>query len=262
VPLVALYLIVFGSCICSMVILATCIPAVEDASASSTGMPAHLTQPLDGAIGVAPLLGTSTREESDFGRFRSDVRTIGQWYPTMWAHTVALMVDMYCVSFFSGIMLYLFNDSSYRGHEGQVALFGPNTSTLMPHDAFFAMYNCFTFLGDTLSRQLVYRAPRLLHPFWFLLLSATGAVLCLIKIPIIAPIGIFLIFFANGAIYGTSTKHIDSRVDRRVNLTALSVWLFVGDLGSVAGSNTWPLIAPLVCRGVHAPHMCVNATHG
>ena len=51
------------------------------------------------------------------------------------------------------------------------------------------------------------------------------------------------------AVYATSSKHIDTRVDRRVNLTALSVWLFIGDIGSVTGSNTWPFIAPLITHG-------------
>ena len=66
----------------------------------------------------------------------------------------------------------------------QVALLGPNTSTLLvPHDAFFAAYNCFTFLGDSVSRQLVYRASQLAHPLLFLAFSAVGATLCLIKVP-------------------------------------------------------------------------------
>ena len=152
-------------------------------------------------------------------------------------------------------MLYILNDS-----KGEVALLGPNTTKwVVPHDAFFAVYNMFTFFGDTLSRQVVYRLP-LINPLCYLILSAVGAGTCLAKIPIIAPIGIFLVFFANGAIYGTSTKKIDSHVDRRANLTALSIWLFVGDIGSVVGSNTAPLIEKLVCKGVPLPHhhMCLH----
>ena len=65
----------------------------------------------------------------------------------------------------------------------QVALLGPNTiGLLVPHDAFFAVYNCFTFVGDALSRQLVYRATRLAHPLLFLAFSAVGVFLCLIKV--------------------------------------------------------------------------------
>ena len=41
------------------------------------------------------------------------------------------------------------------------------------------------------------------RPHWYISLSAVGAVTCLAKIPLIAPLGIFLIFFANGAVYGT-----------------------------------------------------------
>ena len=60
----------------------------------------------------------------------------------------------------------------------------------MPHDAFFAVQNIFIYLGDSLSRQLVYRAPRLRHPFVFLVFSAAGIVLGLCKIPILSPPGV------------------------------------------------------------------------
>ena len=54
------------------------------------------------------------------------------------------------ISFFSSIMLYVLNDS-HPG--GQVALFGPNTKTLVPHDAYFAVYNwCDVQLSPARSR--------------------------------------------------------------------------------------------------------------
>ena len=147
------------------------------------------------------------------------------------------------------------NDS---GHGGRVALLGPNTrSLLVPHDAFFAVQGLVVYLGDSLSRKVVYHAPTLRHPFWYLLSSAAGAALCLAKVPLLQPLGMFLIFFANGSIYATSTKHIDVAIHHKYNLTALSVWLFIGDLGAVVGSNTWQRVAPLVCAGVNAPHMCL-----
>ena len=34
------------------------------------------------------------------------------------------------------------------------------------------------------------------------------------------------------------SRHIDANIDHKYNLIALSVWLFIGDIGSVAGSNT------------------------
>jgi hypothetical protein len=299
VPLVALYLTVLVSCFASMLVFHLGVPARPTPTASPS-LAGPLLPAADGGSSEVPALSTGLQ----FARFRADVASIGSWCPRMAAHTLALMCDMcarrtkrlspralpslprvsqgpccawtsstrdcrrYCVSFFSSIMLYLFNDSAKAG---QVALLGPNTTRwLVPHDAYFAVYNCFTFFGDTLSRQLVYRAARLYHPCVYLAFSAVGAALCLIHIPLVAPLGIFCIFFANGAVYATSTKHIDTNIDRRVGLTALSVWLFIGDIGSVLGSNTWEYIAPLVCSTVPLPHphMCVvhnsthNSTHG
>lgn len=75
---------------------------------------------------------------------------------------------------------------------------------------------------------------------------------------------IFLIFFANGAIYATTTRHIDQHIGKEFNLIALSIWLFVGDWGSVLGSNTWMYAQNSVvyCDGLpgaHAwPHMCLE----
>ena len=40
----------------------------------------------------------------------------------------------------------------------------------------------------------------------------------------------------------------------RYNLLALSVWLFVGDIGSVLGSNTWEYAKPLLCEGKLGAH--------
>lgn len=119
-----------------------------------------------------------------------------------------------------------------------------------------AIHNCFTLAGDSISRKVMYSIePR--HPFVYLLLCAVGATLLLIKIPFVAPIGIFLVFFTNGSVYATSTRHIDSYVDKKYNLIALSVWLFIGDIGSVAGSNTLPYIRDLVCA-TPSLHMCLK----
>ena len=65
----------------------------------------------------------------------------------------------------------------------------------------------------------------------------------------------------NGSIYAATTKHIDENVGRQYNLLALSVWLFVGDIGSVLGSNTWEYFKPILCDGklgAHDwPHFCI-----
>lgn len=142
-----------------------------------------------------------------------------------------------------------------------MALFGQNTSTLWNHDMYFALFNFFTLLGDTGSRKFAYWFQSWLdkdvNPLLFLVLSATGVLLCLIKVPFVAPLGIFCVFFANGAIYATTTKFIDMHVPHKYNLISLSFWLFVGDFGSVTGSNTWQSIQPLVCDGVTAAYFCV-----
>ena len=43
--------------------------------------------------------------------------------------------------------------------------------------------------------------------------------------------------FSDGLIYGIISRHIDSHIPKHFNLVAISFWLLVGDLGSVAGAN-------------------------
>ena len=212
--------------------------------------------------------------------FAANLKEWKQWFPKIKWNGLALMLDMYCVSFFSAALLYIYNDSTPV--TGRVPLFGEGTY-LVSHDWFFAITNCLTFTGDTISRKFAYWAkPR--PPFFYLLLSALGAAACLSKIAIIAPLGMFCVFFANGAIYGTSTRYIDNAVDKRYNLIgtymnsipflfpsltfffylfsrlcdeALSIWLFMGDLGSVTGSNTYEYIIAGICQH-HGKHICVH----
>jgi hypothetical protein len=92
------------------------------------------------------------------------------------------------------------------------------------------------------------------HPWLYLVACLAGAALCLLKVAFVAPLGIFLVFFANGSIYATTTRHIDTNVDKQYNLIALSVWLFIGDIGSVAGSNTLPYVR---ARVAHSSGVCV-----
>ena len=103
--------------------------------------------------------------------------------------------------------------------------------------SFFATVNLFTFAGDSLSRAYVYWANER-NPLWYILLSLLGSLCCLSKIGILAPLGMFFVFFANGAVYGTSTRYIDSKVAARFNLVALSIWLFVGDIGSATSKGS------------------------
>jgi hypothetical protein len=189
----------------------------------------------------------------------SVLKNIGEWrnwFPQLKWLALALALNMFSVSFFSGIMFYILNDRNW------VPLFGlvDHEALKVNHGWFFTVFNAFTFCGDSCSRRIVYKfKPR--NPLWYLLLSAAGALMCLAQFPIIAPIGIFLVFFANGAIYGSSTRYIDNHIAKEYNLIALSCWLFLGDLGSVTGSNVWQSAKVGFCDGSTAHYMCVVASN-
>ena len=188
--------------------------------------------------------------------FMKNVKLWREWLPQLKWLALALAINMFSVSFFSGIMFYILNDRSY------VPLFGQfdHEKLLVSHGWFFTIFNAFTFMGDFMSRRLVYSfKPR--NPLWYLLVSITGAAMCLARFPIIAPLGIYLVFFANGAIYGTSTRFIDTNIPKEYNLIALSCWLFLGDLGSVTGSNIWQSVRVGFCDHSTAHYMCVVASN-
>lgn len=164
-------------------------------------------------------------------------------------------------SFFGGIMFYLLNDDNYVGLYGRLSPIGKlsdSTRGRMSHDWFFVIFNIFIFCGDSFSRKLVYW-HRQINPLWYLIISVIGTALNLSQVPIFSWPGIFLVYYANGAVYGTSTRYIDANVAKRFNLIALSFWLFIGDMGSVTGSNIWQSVQDKFCDGVHdhLKYMCV-----
>lgn len=69
----------------------------------------------------------------------------------------------------------------------RVSLLGEDDSSVtVAHDWYFAVYNLFTLAGDSVSRRIVYHVrPR--NPFWYILFSAVGFVLCLSRIGAPAP---------------------------------------------------------------------------
>lgn len=168
-----------------------------------------------------------------FSAFVDNFRHWREWLPPIAWHCLALMINMFAVSLFSGVLLYILNGT-------QVPLFGVHSTvrvvhapsplpslcffvvvsdsqlcvlcgflyllllsvtphlspsciplvpqTHIPHDGFFVIYNLFTLMGDSSSRRVAYRfKPR--HPMIFLVLSVMGAVLCLCKVAILAPLG-------------------------------------------------------------------------
>ena len=172
--------------------------------------------------------------------FWGSLKDYASWLPKIKWHALCLAIDMACVSTFSpGVMLYVFD--SPQG----VPLFG-HGSTRVNHDAFFCVYNLFTFCGETISRKFAYVDTKERSPCWFLLFSLLGIALnvagALFGFGIICPLAGLFVFLANGSIYNRTTKYVDNHVDPVFNLTALSAWLFVGDLGSVLGSNMTPYV--------------------
>jgi hypothetical protein len=221
--LASLYILVAGLCLIAMVVFNYYIPDIK-----------------------------MKNNSIDVNEFLINLKKWKMWLPQMKWLAIALACNMFSVSFFSGIMFYILNDRQYVPLLGQL----DSEKLLVNHNWFFTIFNCFTFFGDSISRRVVYRfQPK--NPLLYLLVSAAGAMMCLARFPLIAPIGIFLVFFANGAIYGTSTRYIDTHISKEFNLIALSVWLFLGDLGSVTGSNVWQTAKIDFCHGSTAKYMCV-----
>jgi len=150
------------------------------------------------------------------------------WLPKIMWNCLALLLDMFCVSLFGpGVMLYIY-DQKYIQF--------PWFHGSLPNDVLFAIYEGGFFLGDSLSRRIFYQT-RLIFPLLFLLFAILGIGGALSNISFFIPFCGFLVAFCNGSIYSQTTRTIDTRVDEKYNLIAFSFWLFVGDIGSVIGSN-------------------------
>lgn len=162
--------------------------------------------------------------------FFIQISEIRNWFPQIGFHCLALMVDMFCVSMFSpGVMLYIYNQKYVNFpyfHHSKLA-----------SDWLFVIYDACFFLGDTLSRKLFYPV-RTIFPLVFWVFAAMGIGCALSNIAILVPLCGFLVAFCNGSIYSQANRKIDTTVDKKYNLIAFSFWLFIGDIGSVLGSNT------------------------
>lgn len=184
--------------------------------------------------------------------FFGDVVKFRQWLPIVWKHCLALMFDMFSVSIFSAIALYIFDVD-------EVPMW-PRSTVHLPKNTFSMIYYMFSFCGDFISRKVAYR-DHLRNPLYFLALTCIGAAMILSKTAIIAPLGMFFVMFGNGSIYAQTTKYVDIHVDKQYNLMALSVWLFIGDIGSFVGAQiTQPLRTAI--GGVPLPpsDSVINAT--
>ena len=193
--------------------------------------------------------------QQDFQQFVNNLKLYKQWLPKIKWYALSLTVDMFMVSFWSAINQYILDGD-------KLPIFGSSDDHYLNTNDFFSIYSVGTFIGDTAGRKIIYYFHlSKVHPTYYLILSLLGAFCCILKIPLLSWIGIFLIFLANGLIYAASTKFIDKNIDKMFSLTAISFWLFIGDIGSVTGSNVWQIFQPVVCgHGSHSHYFCVGPT--
>ena len=192
------------------------------------------------------------RQQPQISEFRES-RAWREWLPKIGWQCLALCLDMRAVSFFTGISYWLYSGK-------KVAMLGThNYSWLVDKHWFFVFFNALQLLGNGRALRIVYRLSKIYHPCLYLVVSAIGAGMLLSTVPQLGPIGIGLVFFANGAVYGSSTRHIDLHVDKKFNLLALSIWLFAGDVGSVIGSNSWQEVAVALHGSDNAPYYCTTS---
>lgn len=176
-------------------------------------------------------LPSSNNNAITIQEFIHQIIHIKHWFPQIGLHSFALMIDMFCVSMFSpGVMLYVYdNEYVTFPYFGKNAKFATNW--------LFVIYDAAFFLGDTLSRRIFYPIKVIKIPFVFIIFAALGIGCALSNLAVLVPFCGFLVAFCNGSIYAQANRQIDTTVDRRYNLIAFSFWLFIGDIGSVLGSN-------------------------
>mmetsp|Transcript_64707 Transcript_64707/g.151676 ORF Transcript_64707/g.151676 Transcript_64707/m.151676 type:complete len:456 (+) Transcript_64707:20-1387(+) len=157
----------------------------------------------------------------------ADCKGCRQWLPRVWHYPLAFAVDTFTLAGFSpGLSLYLYDQEVVQLTE----------SFTMATKTFFAFYNTANMLGGLCGRWLSYRIlPR--HPAVYVGFSTVGVLLLLSLRPVLAPVGAFLVMLGDGLIYGTISRYVDSAVPEEFNLIAISYWLFIGDIGSLVGSN-------------------------
>lgn len=186
--------------------------------------------------------------------FIQQLREFKLWFSNIWINSVSLLLDMFCVGTFTSLMLYVFDGTN-------VPLFMQNEIT-MDKNWYFVVFNSCSMFGDISGRTLAYvvgKKIKLLgqYPFLWLVFSAIGIAGCLTKTGILSWFGIYLIMHANGFIYASTTRHIDENIVNKYNLISLSVWLFVGDIGSVVGSNVIEMIKFAICKN-SSPLVCIS----
>ncbi|CAD7974672.1 unnamed protein product [Amoebophrya sp. A25] len=179
-------------------------------------------------------------------------------------HSLGLMIAMFGVASCTGISTNIFSAS-------KVPLFAddPNSRFLIDQHVYLAIQNAFVFVGDSVSRKIVYHQLKEQSHFRgsiflqirlllaFVCFTVAGLYLLSLRMGATAILGSFLIFYANGSTYATTTRWVDLRLDANFHVSALSFWLFVGDIGSVAGSSLTDVYHRFLCpEGVKFYNVC------
>ncbi|PRP88922.1 hypothetical protein PROFUN_00390 [Planoprotostelium fungivorum] len=172
----------------------------------------------------------------------SDTLQLRSWAPPIVWPSIALMFDMFFVALLSpGGLIQNVHPSKSSMH---FSAFGSD----LPFRTYMICYSILFFLGDMSSRKIFYNAAFVFPPF-FLILSVIGGeekmlIWCADGIGIFLVTNVaeivffagFMAAFANGSMYAQASRRIDLVVPKKQHLIALSFWLFIGDIGSVAGS--------------------------
>lgn len=241
----------------------TCISVVGYALMGIFGISVvflYVTTAIMGLLGIVVWLIRipipNSYNQQDFQQFIDNLKMYKEWLPKIKWYALSLTVDMFMVSFWSAINQYILDGD-------KLPIFGATDDHYLNTNDFFSIYSVGTFIGDTAGRKIIYYFHlSKIHPTYYLILSLVGAFCCILKVPFLSWLGIFLIFLANGLIYAASTKFIDKNIDKMFSLTAISFWLFIGDIGSVTGSNVWQIFQPVVCgHGSHSDYFCVGSTN-
>ncbi|CAD7951130.1 unnamed protein product [Amoebophrya sp. A120] len=199
---------------------------------------------------------------------RQGIRSLCNYLPKVLPHSLALLVAMFGVASCTGITTNIFSGK-------KVPLFAdtPDSAFLIDQHLFLSILNAFVFLGDSVSRKIAYLIPAfpkttsaevetgaeenpvasmstsrrinrkiflrqiILLLFFNVFCTLSGLYFLSLKMGFFAIIGAFLIFYGNGSVYATTTRFVDKQLAMEFHVRALSVWLFVGDLGSVSGSS-------------------------
>lgn len=157
----------------------------------------------------------------------ADCKGCRHWLPLLWHYPLAFAVDTFTLAGFSpGLSLYVYDKEVVEVTE----------SVVLETKTFFAFYNTANMLGGLCGRWLSYRLQQR-HPAAYVCFSLLGALLLVLREPVLAPAGAFLVMLGDGLIYGTISRHVDSVIPQDFNLIAISYWLFIGDVGSLIGSS-------------------------